>query len=197
MPVIATHEVLTPPRLRTFRFGNLFTVAGLAVAVKVAGAAKSAACARFFGIDRALDCYLVAFGLASLICDTMAGSLTPALLPVCSFIESSVSTREYCTGYGWMLYPPALLLAVMGVLLVTIDRFLYSFVAPGFSLSEVELTHKLLFLMAPMLPAFAAIAVFRALLNNQERFKLAALAPVLYTGGNHRVVGGWFAPVRY
>src|SRR5579883_750791 len=53
--------------------------------VKVAGAAKVVFTARAFGVSDGFDAYLIAFLLPSFISDTLAGSLTMALVP--TFIE--------------------------------------------------------------------------------------------------------------
>jgi peptidoglycan biosynthesis protein MviN/MurJ (putative lipid II flippase) len=60
---------------------NALIVSALTVAVKVAGAAKIAISARVLGPGDELDSYLVAFLVPSILCDVLAGSLAPALIP--------------------------------------------------------------------------------------------------------------------
>lgn len=152
---------------------HLLTVAGLLATVKLAGAAKSLMCGRAFGATRELDCYFVAFSLVSLICDTVSGSLTPALIPALA----GATNRRSC--YGGLLYRWCGGLAAGAVVLGSCDLFLYRLMARNFSAPDLALTHKLLLIMAPMLPLTAAIAIFRALLNTEGKFGFAAGTPIL------------------
>lgn len=152
---------------------RLFTVAVLLTGVKVAGAVKSLVCVRAFGISRELDCYLVAFALISLVCDTVAGSLTPALIP------SLANDTDRRSSYGGVLYCSCGLLAAGALVLANCDWPIYRILAAGFSHSDLTLTHKLLLLMTPVLPLTAATAVFRAVLNTENKFSVAAAAPML------------------
>jgi putative peptidoglycan lipid II flippase len=158
---------------------HVFALALLAGAVKIAGAAKSAMSARFFGLSTELDCYLVAFALASFACEAISGSVTAALIPMLVKASAGGNANQLREGYGRILYPACTVLALAGVLLSLTDRVAYKLLASGFSPASLALTHKLFLIMLPMFPATAVIAVWRALLNSEGTFGLAAAAPVL------------------
>ena len=60
---------------------NASVVSGLTALVKVAGAVKTIAIARFFGASGELDAYLLAFLIPSFLAEVLCGAIVPALVP--------------------------------------------------------------------------------------------------------------------
>jgi putative peptidoglycan lipid II flippase len=158
---------------------DLLVVGAGSFAVKLLGAGKSAFSARAFGIGRELDCYLIAFSLATLVCETAAGSLTPALIPALAKARASVGIDQIRHAYGRILYSGCGALVVLAVLVTLSDRLAFRFLASGFSPQDLLMTHRILLLLLPMFPATAITAVWRALLNGDGFYALPACAPGL------------------
>ena len=152
-------------------------VSALTVAVKVMGAAKIAISARVLGPGDELDSYLVAFLVPSILCDVLAGSLTPALLPV---LAKETGHRSESSPANRMFFLSCLgvFAAAMVVAAVTASWVLPG-IAHGFSTRKLQFTRSLLLLMVPMVPLTGLSAMWRAVLNHHGRFALAAASPLL------------------
>jgi putative peptidoglycan lipid II flippase len=156
---------------------NALLVSALTVAVKVMGAAKLAVSAKVLGPGDELDSYLVAFLVPSLLCDVLAGSLTPALMPVLA--------KETDQQTGGSVANRVFFLACLGVFgfAMLIAAGTASWVLPGiahgFSTSKLQFTRSLLLLMVPMVPLSGLSAMWRAILNHQGRFALSAGSPLM------------------
>ncbi|MGA7409010.1 MAG: lipid II flippase MurJ [Bryobacteraceae bacterium] len=141
------------------------------------GAAKIAISAKVLGAGDELDSYLVAFLVPSLLCDVLAGSLTPALMPVLA-----KDTEHQTDGSGTNRVFFLVCLGVFGIAML-IAAGTASWVLPGiahgFSTSKLQFTRSLLLLMIPMVPLSGLSAMWRAILNHQGRFALAAASPLV------------------
>jgi putative peptidoglycan lipid II flippase len=156
---------------------NALLVSALTVAVKVMGAAKIAISAKVLGTGDELDSYLVAFLVPSILSDVLAGSLTPALMPV---LAKETGYQRGGSGANRVFF-----LACLGVfgLVMLIAAGTASWVLPGiahgFSTSKLRFTRSLLLLMVPMVPLSGLSAMWRAILNHQGRFALSAGSPLV------------------
>jgi len=147
--------------------------------VKFAGAIKTAISARVFGLGDALDAYLIAFSICSFLCDSLAGNLSPALVPLFVQRAEAGGRQEPDASYGGTLYRSLLLLSTCGaVLLICRGPFLH-LLALGFSPQELSLTRSLMLVLAPMFPLMGINAVWRSLLNSRSLFVIPAIAPVM------------------
>src|SRR2546430_3017409 len=156
----------------------ILTGGGFGVVVKVTATLKELAVAYRFGTGDAVDAFLIAFLIPTLVINVVAGSLTAAFTPV--YIEvretqgSSAARRLFRSvttgGLG-------LVLVVTGVLLV-LTPFTARFLAGSFSPEKLALTRWLFFLLLPVVLLNAVITTWSAVLNAEERFASAALAPV-------------------
>jgi putative peptidoglycan lipid II flippase len=146
--------------------------------VKVAGAAKVILMARAFGMSDGLDAYLIAFVLPSFVADTLTGSLAPALVP--AFIEARQKQgRDAALRlYASVLRNAAGLLAVVALVLAALAPWVLRPLASGFDAAKLSLTVKMFLLILPMAPLSALGMTWRAILNSEDRFVVAALAAV-------------------
>lgn len=147
--------------------------------VKVAGGIKAAVSARVFGLTGALDAYLVASSISSFLCDSLAGSLSPALVPLFVTRAEGGGPDELHSCYGGAFYRSIVLLSSVGALLLAFRGPLVKILAPGFSSEDMSLTRSLMLVLAPMFPLMGINAVWRSLLNSQGRFVVSAIAPVM------------------
>ena len=170
----AAAQVISLQRAAT----DFILVGSLTGLVKLVGALKSAISVRVFGISHALDCYLVAFALSSLICEVLAGSLTSALIPTIARARDLHGPRQIQSGYGAILYCAIAVLTTAGLITIVLNKLVFRIFASGFSEADLALTRQLFVMMLPLFPLTAITAVWRAMLNSSHRFALAALSPI-------------------
>src|ERR1700691_1925242 len=145
--------------------------------VKIAGAAKVVFSARAFGVGDDAAAYFIAFLVIAFFCDTLAGSLLPALVP--TFIEAREAEGR---GAAERLYQSAmscavaLLSSVAMVLLVAAPWALRPF-ASHFDAPKLALTGSLFRWMLHMMPLAAIGSAWRSVLNTEDRFALPAMMP--------------------
>ncbi|MBV9303381.1 MAG: hypothetical protein JOY53_14815 [Acidobacteriaceae bacterium] len=158
---------------------DLGRVAALTAVVKLAGGVKAAVSARVLGLSGPLDAYLVAFSITSFVCDSLAGTLPPALVPL--FVRHAESSDgkalEACC--GGTLYSAVLCLSTVAAAVLASRGVLLRVLAPGFSAQQMDLTEKLLFILAPMFPMMGVNAIWRSALHARSHFAVAAMAPVM------------------
>jgi putative peptidoglycan lipid II flippase len=139
---------------------------------KFAGAAKTIVIARVFGAGTDLDAYLLAFLIPSFLSDVLCGAIVPALVP--RLVELMHTTKS-----GAMeLYTGTVVRSVAFVSFVA----LLLAIAAGLMLANhpadrrTALACRLLLTMLPILPLSAFSNVWRATLNANRRFAMAAMA---------------------
>jgi putative peptidoglycan lipid II flippase len=156
---------------------NALLVSALTVAVKVIGAAKIAISAKVLGTGDELDSYLVAFLVPSILSDVLAGSLTPALMPV---LAKETDHQTGGSGANRVFFLECL--GVFGIAMLiaaSTASWVLPGIAHGFSSYKLQFTRSLLLLMVPMVPLSGLSAVWRAILNHQGRFALSAGSPLV------------------
>src|SRR6202050_4920583 len=159
-------------------FANAAMVGALTSAAKLAGAAKVMVMARFFGTSDALDAFLIAFLLPAFLSDVVAGSFTPTLIPllVRAQSENGMEAARRLTG-GALTFALTAMLAAAAALGLT-GRWLLALAGSSFSADKLHLATALFFGLLFWLPMSACIATWRAVLNAQGSFALAAIAPL-------------------
>ncbi len=159
-------------------FGDAATVGALTSAAKLAGAVKVMVTARFFGTSDALDAFLIAFLLPSFLADVVAGSFTPSLVPllVCAQAADGVGGANRLVRGALALALTAMLAAAVGLGLT--GRWLLPLAGSSFSAEKLHLATALFFGLLFWLPMSACIATWRAVLNANRSFALAAIAPL-------------------
>jgi len=167
-------------------FRNAAIVGVLTSAAKLAGAAKVIVTARFFGTSDALDAFLIAFLLPSFLSDVVAGSFTPSLIPLLVRTQNEggaasdtannpeAAHRLIRGALGFAL--TVLLAAAVGLGLT--GRWLLPLAGSSFSADKLHLATALFFGLLFWLPMSACIATWKAVLNANGFFALAAIAPL-------------------
>jgi putative peptidoglycan lipid II flippase len=161
------------------RAGLIVTLAFLAS--RVLGWVRVVVLANLFGASAELDAYYAAFRIPDLVFQLVAaGAIASSLVPV---LASLVATGEQQR--AWRVASTVLnlmlgVLAVASLLLIILAPVIVPILVPGFDAATTEMTVQLtrLMLISPIFLAAGAIA--SAVLNTEDHFGAAALAPVAY-----------------
>lgn len=156
----------------------LLTVGGLSVVVKVTATAKELAVAYQFGTGDALDAFLIAFLIPSLVINVVAGSLMPAFTPVYIEVRETQGALAARRLFGSATAGSAVLVLAVTCGLLVVMPFGLRFIATGFSAEKVALTRSLFFLLVPVVLLNAVATMWSSALNAERRFAIVALAPI-------------------
>jgi putative peptidoglycan lipid II flippase len=160
-------------------FSAALTVGSLTLLVKVAAAGKDILVARAFGLGDALDSFLMAYVIPAFAISVIAGSIYTAFVPVLVRVRETQGQAD-----ARRLFANVSLLAFFALMIVTIllalsDKWLLRNLASGFEPPKLAMTISLFEEMLPLI-LIGGMALFcGAVLNSQNRFALAALAPIL------------------
>jgi putative peptidoglycan lipid II flippase len=154
-------------------------VSVLTILAKVAGALKTVVIARYFGTAGSLDTYLLAFLPVSFLMDVVSGSMMNALLPAFVHTNEQHGRKEALALYGSVQIRTFGILLAVAVLLAAGAGPVLHLLATGFDSEKIRLTRDLMFIMLPILPLSALNVSWRALLNAEESFGVAAVSPAL------------------
>jgi putative peptidoglycan lipid II flippase len=157
---------------------HMATVGVCTFLVKVAGLAKVVLTARAFGMSDAQDAYLIAFLLPSFVTDTLTGSLASALVPTFIEVREKQGRAAAIRLYSSVLAAAAGLLAVVALLLVPLAPWALRLLGSGFEAPKLALTVSLFLVMLATLPLSALAMTWRAILNSEDRYIVAAVANV-------------------
>jgi putative peptidoglycan lipid II flippase len=164
------------------RAGLVVTVAFLAS--RMLGWLRVVVLGNLFGATAELDAYYAAFRIPDLVFQLVAaGAIASALVPVLASLSAHGERERAWRVASTVLNLMLVVLLVLAVLLAVLAPALVPFLVPGFDEPTTQLTIELTRLML-ISPAFlAAGAVLSAILNSEDRFGAAALAPVAYNLG--------------
>lgn len=164
------------------RAGLIVTLAFLAS--RMLGWLRVVVLGNLFGATAELDAYYAAFRIPDLVFQLVAaGAIASALVPVLAGLtahgERERAWRVASTVLNLMLG----VLLVLAVLLAVFAPALVPLLVPGFDAATTQLTVELTRLMLVSPIFLAAGAIVSAILNTEDRFGAAALAPVAYNLG--------------
>lgn len=149
------------------------------IMVKVAAAIKDIAIAGYFGLSDTLDALLIAMVIPSFVTAVIAYSLNGAFIP--PYIRAREKEGRAVAG---QLFANVILIS-FGVLLICMLLMalfagpLVGALAWKFSEQKLALTQQLFFILLPTVILGGQITLWSAVLNADEKFALAALAPIL------------------
>jgi putative peptidoglycan lipid II flippase len=160
-------------------FSAALTVGSLTLLVKAAAAGKDILVARTFGLGDALDSFLMAYVIPAFAISVIAGSIYTAFVPVLVRVRETQGQAD-----ARRLFANVSLLAFFALSLVTIvlavsGGWLLKHLASGFDPSKLATTVNLFEEMLPLVLIGGMAFFCGAVLNSQNRFALAALAPIL------------------
>jgi putative peptidoglycan lipid II flippase len=154
---------------------TLSVIAGLA---KIAGAAKSIAIARVFGSGPALDAFLLAFLIPSVLADTFCGALVPVTVPRLIELQHEFGPAAARALYSQLLRR-SLLFSLLGIAAIALGIGAFLALGGQAGPASSRLIAPLALLMLPIIPCNAVANVWRAVLNSQDRFVAPSISAVL------------------
>ncbi|MDF5730799.1 MAG: lipid II flippase MurJ, partial [Rhizonema sp. PD38] len=127
----------------------------------------------------ALDAFLIALVVPDFIINVVAGSFNAALIPTYIQVREHEGNKAAQRLFsGTTLWSLGLLLITTLLIVVTAPLYL-SWIARGFSPEKLDLTFRLICMIAPVVLLYGIITIWSAVLNAGERFALAALTPII------------------
>ncbi len=154
---------------------NATVVSSLTGVAKFAGAAKTIVIAQAFGAGTDLDAYLLAFLIPSFLADVLCGAIVPALVPrLIELMHHRTKAAALELYNGTILRSVSFVSFVAALLALPASLVLASHPADR----RTVLACQLLLGMLPILPLSALSNVWRATLNANRRFAVAATASV-------------------
>lgn len=177
-------------------FSSILVVGGMTFLVKIAAMGKTMVFASVFGVDAALDCYLLAYTAVAFGVNVIGEPFSVAVLPHFIRVRRRNGTAPAARLVGQLL--SFFLLALLSTLV------LFAIFAPEIvpvlsrqpSGHTAALTLELFRIMLPLLVFTALTYVFRALLSSLNVFLLPASTPLLVPLGASIVVLLWKGPGR-
>jgi putative peptidoglycan lipid II flippase len=159
-------------------WANAATVGFLTSLVKLAGAVKIVATARYFGAGDELDAFLTAFIAPSVLADVVAGTFTPVLVPalIRTGAEHGFDAARRLARSAAGLALGAML--VVACALAVAGRWILPLLGTSFAKDKLALTQTLFLGLLCWLPLGALISCWRAVLNSHNSFALAAGVPL-------------------
>lgn len=160
-------------------FSAAITVGLMTALVKIAIISKELVVAWRFGTGDALDAFFIAWLVPSFIIVLLPESFNAALIPTYIRVREQegleaaqqLLSRVIVWGLG--------LLAITTILMVATAPLYLPLLARGFSPQKLELTFHLLCTITPVVVLSGIVVIWSAVLNAQERFALAAIAPAM------------------
>jgi len=131
--------------------------------------------ARQFGATAAMDAYLVAFSLPSVLFYLFTGALATVVVPVYSEYASRGREREAWDLFGTFFNVLLMLLVLVTALGLLLAPWLVKLLAPGFQGDTLSLAVVLTRWMFPLLVFSGLSALFSGLLNARNIFAVTAL----------------------
>ncbi|MGH7247242.1 MAG: murein biosynthesis integral membrane protein MurJ, partial [Pseudomonadota bacterium] len=155
------------------------TVGGWTAAIKVGGAVKVILAARLFGAGDAMDAYLIAFLLPCFLADVLAGPLDSALIPTYIELREKQQKAAAEAVYATVLASASGALFAAAIAVATLSGLLLPAIASSFAGGKLAFTQRLLLLMIVLAPLSGLSSTWRAILNSEHRFAIAARVPAI------------------
>ncbi len=161
---------------RIFRAAALVGAAG--VLVKIAATFKEIAVAGVYGRSDAMDAFLAAALIPSLLVNLISESMNQALVPTLIRVrEQEGRERAQQLLSSSMLWMCVLLAATSAAMALTARGF-FPLIASHFSPAKLELSIRIFYALLPVVLITGIATNCTAVLNTFDRFALPALAPM-------------------
>jgi putative peptidoglycan lipid II flippase len=154
------------------------SVAVAGIVVKLAATFKEIAVAGVYGRSDAMDAFLAAALIPSLLVNLISESMNQALVPTLVRVrEQQGRERAQQLLSSCMLWMCLLLIAASGVMALTARGF-FPLIASQFPTAKLELSIRLFYALLPVVLITGIATNCTAVLNTLDRFALPALAPM-------------------
>ncbi|MGI6649361.1 MAG: murein biosynthesis integral membrane protein MurJ [Bacillota bacterium] len=142
---------------------------------KALGLVREMVIANEFGTSYAVDAYLVAYSLPSVLFALFAGALTTVVIPVYSEYAAKDGEAEAWRLFATVFNVLLLCLLILSAAGVILAPWIIKILAPGFSGDISQLAGELTRIMFPVLVFTGISALFNGLLNARNIFGVTAL----------------------
>jgi putative peptidoglycan lipid II flippase len=159
-------------------FAAMVTVGGFTTLVKLAAAAKEMAIAYQFGTSDELDAFLIALLLPAFAVTLIGGSLNAALIPTYIQVREQEGQPAAQRLLSSVMVISTGFLVVLSVILALTASYILPLMASGFSAEKMEVTRSLYYGLLATLVLSGVATTWGAILNAENRFALAAVAPM-------------------
>ena len=179
-------------RVQTSTMARAALVTGvLAVVCKGFGFTKELVIASHFGVGPALDSFLVAITIPTLVCNVFAGSFASAI--VMRYVRDKTSAGEDVArqAYASSLFWGMVFVASISVTGITFGRLLLPWLSPGFRPELMASTQQLLWLLLPYAVLAGTGAFWSSILNARGRFAASAISSGVISLGLIAAVLSW------
>jgi putative peptidoglycan lipid II flippase len=160
-------------------FRAAVSVGAAGVVVKVIAAFKEIAVASVYGRSDAMDAFLAAALIPSLLVNLIAESMNQALVPTLIRVrEQEGRDRAQQLLSSSMLWL-CLLLGAASTVLALVGHGFFPLIASHFPPAKLQLACRLFYVLLPIVLIAGVATNFTAVLNTLDRFALPALAPIV------------------
>lgn len=159
-------------------FAAMVTVGGFTTLVKLAAAAKEMAIAYQFGTNDDLDAFLMALVIPAFAVTLIGGSFNAALIPTYIQVQEHEGRPAALRLLSSVMVVSIGFLVVLSVILAFTGSYILPLVASGFSAEKMAVTRSLYYGLLCTLVLSGVATTWGAILNAENRFALAAVAPV-------------------
>jgi len=157
----------------------MFAVGAITAFVALALAGRELLIAQEFGVNDALDSFLIAIMLPAFAITIIAGSFNSAVIPTFIKVREQEGDAAAQRLFSNILCSTAALLLFVAVVLALSFPMILPYLASGFSAQKLETTRRLFFMVLPVIVLDGISTVMGAVLNATRRFALAAIMPAL------------------
>ena len=155
------------------------TIAGLSLAVKGMGFLRDATAASIFATSDAMDAYVLALSVPTLLGGLFGTAMPSALIPAYASAKAVRGANAAISVLANGILIQAILATAVAVLLAVFSRPLIGFLAGDFDAGKIELSRNLFLLLLLFFVLLSIASAATAALQAEKRFTLGAIAPTV------------------
>lgn len=159
-------------------FSATLIVVMLTVGVKIASFIKELVVAWRFGTRDELDAFLIALVVPSLLSNVVASSFNSALIPTYIQLRETKGISAANRLFSNLMVCVLMILSLISLLMLGFAHLYLPFLAAGFDEQKITLTFRILCTISPIILLDGIICNWRAVLNAEENFTVAGVAPI-------------------
>ncbi len=160
-------------------FSGIITVGGFNLIVSLAAVGKDLVVAHRFGTSDAMDAFLIALLLPSLLTNIVAGSFHAAFIPKYTKVREASGEKEAGHFFSNILCCYFFLLIILALILVLMSSFVVSMFASGFHSEKLLLSRGLFLILIPTLVITGLIKAWGSVLNVAGHFVSTSISPLI------------------
>lgn len=155
------------------------TIAGLSMVVKGVGFLRDAAAASVFGTSDAMDAYILALSVPTLLAGLLAEAMPTALIPAYARAKNAFGEESAAKVVANAIFFQATTAAGICLLLLLVSQPLVGLLAGDFGAEKTTLSRNLFMLLLVFSVLLSTSHAVTAALQAEKRFALAALSPAI------------------